>query len=84
MPLAVASRGTIGLPPTSTIPSIRSSMSLTLGGHVSSGLNIRLGEQKDFALTLEGRYTLAHFTNALGSPGDFSGLSLAVGFGKYF
>ena len=60
------------------------SMSLTLGGHASSGLNIRLGEQKDFALTLEGRYTLAHFTNALGSPGDFSGLSLAVGFGKYF
>ena len=60
------------------------SMSLTLGGHVSSGLSIRLGEQKDFALTLEGRYTLAHFTDALGSPGDFSGLSLAVGFGKYF
>lgn len=60
------------------------SMSLTVGGHVSSGLNIRLGEQKDFALTLEGRYTLAHFTDALGSPGDFSGLSLAVGFGKYF
>ena len=58
--------------------------SLTLGGFVSSGLNIRFGEQKDLALTVEGRYPLARFTDTLGSPGDFSGLSLAVGFGKYF
>lgn len=60
------------------------STSLTLGGHVASGLNIRFGAKKDFALTLEGRYTLARFFDALGSPGDFSGLSVAIGFGKAF
>lgn len=58
--------------------------SLTLGGHVASGLNIRLGAKKDLALTLEGRYTLARFVDELGSPGNFSGLSLAIGFGKAF
>ena len=60
------------------------STSLTLGGHVASGLTIRFGAKKDFALTLEGRYTLARFFDMLGSPGDFSGLSAAIGFGKAF
>jgi hypothetical protein len=55
-----------------------------LGGHVASGLHIRLGAKKDPALTFEGRYTMAQFVDALGSPGDFSGFSLAVGFGKAF
>ena len=60
------------------------SMSLTVGGHLAAGLNIQLGQKKDIALTLEGRYTLARFTDALGAAGDFSGYSLAVGFGKAF
>ncbi len=60
------------------------STSLTLGGHVASGMNIHFGAKKDLALTIEGRYTLARFVDALGSPGDFSGFSAAVGFGKAF
>ena len=59
-------------------------LSLTLGGFVDAGLDIRLGENKDFALSLSGRYALARFTDILGHPGDFGGPSLAVGFGKYF
>ena len=58
--------------------------SLTLGGFIGAGTDIRFGEHKDFALSLQGRYALAYFTDALGRPGDFSGLSFAVGFGKYF
>ena len=60
------------------------STSLTLGGHLASGLNIHFGAKKNLALTIEGRYTLARFIDATGSPGDFSGLSLAIGFGKAF
>lgn len=60
------------------------STSLTMGGHLASGLNIHFGAKKNLALTIEGRYTLARFADALGSPGDFSGLSLAIGFGKAF
>ncbi len=60
------------------------STSLTLGGHLASGLNIHFGAKKNLALTIEGRYTLARFIDAMGSPGDFSGLSLAIGFGKAF
>lgn len=60
------------------------STSFTLGGHLASGLNIHFGAKKELALTLEGRYTLARFVDALGSPGDFSGLSLAIGLGKAF
>ncbi len=59
-------------------------LSLTMGGFVGTGMNIRLGKKKDLALSVEGRYTLARFTESLGSPGDFSGLSVAIGFGKYF
>ena len=58
--------------------------SLTLGGHLASGLNIHFGAKKELALTIEGRYTLARFADALGSPGDFSGFSAAIGFGKAF
>ncbi len=60
------------------------STSLTLGGHLASGLNIHFGAKKNLALTIEGRYTLARFADALGSPGDFSGFSAAIGFGKAF
>lgn len=60
------------------------STSLTLGGHLASGLNIHFGAKKNLALTIEGRYTLARFADALGSPGDFSGFSAAIGFGKGF
>lgn len=59
-------------------------LSLTVGGFVASGMDIRLGENKDLALTVDGRYSLTYFTDMLGSPGDFSGFSLAIGFGKYF
>ena len=60
------------------------STSLTLGGHLASGLNIHFGAKKNLALTIEGRYTLARFIDAMGSPGDFSGFSAAIGFGKAF
>ena len=60
------------------------STSLTLGGHLASGLNIHFGSKKELALTIEGRYTLAQFADMLGSPGDFSGFSAAIGFGKAF
>lgn len=59
-------------------------MSLTLGGFVESGVDIRVGSDRDLAITVGGRYSLTKFTDAIGNPGDFSGLSLAVGFGKYF
>ena len=59
-------------------------MSLTAGGFVKSGVDIRVGSDKDLAITIGGRYSLTRFTDAIGNPGDFSGLSLAVGFGKYF
>ena len=59
-------------------------ISATLGGYVGSGLDIRVGADQDFAITLDGRYTLARFTEALGSPGDLSGFSLGIGFGRYF
>lgn len=59
-------------------------LSLTLGGHASAGLSFKLGEKKDLGVSIEGRYTLARFTDALGSPGDFSGFSLGIGFGKQF
>ncbi len=60
------------------------STSLTLGGHLASGLNIHFGAKKELALTIEGRYTLARFIDAMGSPGNFSGFSAAIGFGKAF
>ena len=41
-------------------------ISATLGGYVGSGLDIRVGADQDFAITLDGRYTLARFTEALG------------------
>lgn len=59
-------------------------ISATLGAHVAAGLDIKLGEKKNYALSVEGRYALARFTDALGSPGDFSGFSVGIGFGKHF
>ena len=59
-------------------------VSLTAGGFVSSGMHVRLRKKKDLAISVEGRYSLTRFTDALGSPGDFSGFSVAIGFGKYF
>jgi hypothetical protein len=59
-------------------------LSLTLGGFVEAGTDVRLGANRDLSLTVAGRYGLARFPDALGNPGDFSGLSLSVGFGKYF
>jgi hypothetical protein len=59
-------------------------LSLTVGGFAAAGFDILLGEDKDYAVTVDGRYNLAHFTETLGNPGSFSGPSLAIGFGKYF
>ena len=59
-------------------------LSLTLGGFAGSGFSVRLGETKSYAINVEGRYTLARFFEAVGNPGDFSGFSVALGFGKYF
>ena len=59
-------------------------MSLTLGGFVEAGADVRLGAQRDLSLTIAGRYGVARFTDTLGEPGDFSGMSFSVGFGKYF
>ena len=59
-------------------------LSLTLGGHAAAGVSFKLGSKKDLGLSVEGRYTLAKFTDAFGSPGDFSGFSLGIGFGKHF
>ena len=59
-------------------------VSLTLGGFAAAGFDIRLGEKKELALTVDGRYTLARFVDALGSPGNLGGPGLAIGIGKYF
>jgi hypothetical protein len=59
-------------------------LSLTLGGFAAAGFDIRLGEKKELALTIDGRYTMARFVDALGSPGDLGGPGLAIGIGKYF
>lgn len=59
-------------------------ISLTLGGYVLSGCSVRFGEHGNLAVTTDGRYTLARFSDALGNPGDLSGFSLSIGVGKYF
>ena len=59
-------------------------MSLTVGGFVEAGTDVRLGTDRDLSLTVTGRYSLTRFPDALGQPGDFSGMSFSVGFGKYF
>lgn len=59
-------------------------MSLTIGGFLEAGSDIRFGTERDLSLTVSGRYGYARFPDALGNPGDFSGVSFAVGFGKYF
>ena len=59
-------------------------LSLTAGGFTAAGFDVRLGEEKTIALTVDGRYTLARFFDALGNPGDLGGFSMAFGIGKYF
>lgn len=58
--------------------------SLTAVGFVESSVDIRVGGDRDLAITLAGRYSVTRFTDAIGNPSYFSSLSLAVGFGKYF
>ena len=58
-------------------------MSLTFGGFVETGADVRFGD-RDLSLTLAGRYAITRFPDSLGNPGDFSGMSFSVGFGKYF
>ena len=60
------------------------SLSLTLGGFAAAGFDIRVGEKKDLAFTIDGRYTVVRFVDALGNPGDLGGPALAIGIGKYF
>ena len=59
-------------------------ISLTLGGYVLSGCSVRFEEHGNLAVTTDGRYTLARFSDALGNPGDLSGFSVSIGVGKYF
>lgn len=59
-------------------------MSLTFGGFVETGADVRFGEDRDLSLTLAGRYGITRFHDSLGNPGDFSGMSISIGFGKYF
>lgn len=59
-------------------------ISLTLGGYVLSGCSVRFGKHGNLAVTTDGRYTLARFSDALGNPGDLSGFSLSIGVGRYF
>jgi hypothetical protein len=59
-------------------------MSLTLGGHIAAGIGVKLGTKKDLGFSIESRYTLAKFIDNFGSPGDFSGFSFGIGFGKHF
>jgi hypothetical protein len=59
-------------------------ISLTFGGFVETGADVRFGEDRDLSLTLAGRYAITRFYDSLGNPGDFSGMSFSVGFGKYF
>lgn len=59
-------------------------ISFTLGGYIVSGFSVRFGKNKDLAVTTDGRYTVARFSDALGNPGDLSGFSLSIGAGRYF
>ena len=59
-------------------------LSVTAGGYAGTGFDVRLGEKKDMAVTVDGRYTIARVTDFLGNPGDFSGFALLLGIGKYF
>ena len=50
----------------------------------SPALMFGFGKNKDLAVTTDGRYTVARFSDALGNPGDLSGFSLSIGAGRYF
>lgn len=59
-------------------------LSLSAGGYADAGLDIVVDRDRLYAVSLDARYNLIHFFDALGSPGDFGGPALYVGFGRRF
>ncbi|GEM_PF-5228596 len=59
-------------------------MSLSAGGYADAGLDIVVDKDRLYAVSLDARYNLIRFFDALGSPGDFGGPALYIGFGRRF
>lgn len=59
-------------------------LSLSAGGYADAGLDIVVDRDRLYAVSLDARYNLIRFFDALGSPGDFGGPALYVGFGRRF
>jgi hypothetical protein len=59
-------------------------LSLSAGGYADAGLDIVVDKDRLYAVSLDARYNLIRFFDALGSPGDFGGPALYVGFGRRF
>lgn len=73
----------IGLPlPFSSLDFPR--LSLSVGGYADAGLDVVVDKDRLYAVSLDARYNLIRFFDALGAPGDFGGPALYVGFGRRF
>jgi len=59
-------------------------LSLSAGGYADAGLDIVVDRDRLYAISLDARYNLIRFFDALGSPGDFGGPALYAGFGRRF
>lgn len=59
-------------------------LSLSFGGYANAGIDVVVDKDRLYAVSLDARYNLIHFFDALGSPGDFGGPALYVGFGRRF
>lgn len=59
-------------------------LSLSVGGYVDAGLDVVVDKDRLYAVSLDARYNLIRFFDTLGSPGDFGGPALYVGFGRRF
>ena len=59
-------------------------LSLSAGGYADAGLDIVVDKDRLYAVSIDARYNLIRFFDALGSPGDFGGPALYVGFGRRF
>jgi hypothetical protein len=59
-------------------------LSLSAGGYANAGLDVVVDQNRLFAVSLDARYNLLRFFDALGNPGDFGGPALYLGFGRRF
>ncbi len=59
-------------------------LSLSAGGYANAGLDVVVDTGRRYAISLDARYNLIHFFDALGNPGDFGGPALYFGFGRRF